>query len=123
MRLSPEEFNGLVRQAFKEMPLQVRQTLKNLDILVEDWPSPDTLLATEAGNADGLLGLYSGVPLPERGISLPSLPDTITLFRRPIESACSSKEAIVREIRVTLLHEVGHYLGLAEEDLERLGYG
>ena len=123
MRLSPEEFNSLVRQAFKEMPLQVRQTLKNVDVLVEDWPSSDTLQAAEAGNADGLFGLYTGVPLPERGNSLPFLPDTITLFRRAIESACSSQEEIVREIRVTLLHEVGHYLGLGEEDLERLGYG
>ena len=51
------------------------------------------------------------------------MPDTVTLFQRPIESVCASQEEVVREIRITLVHEVGHYLGMTEEDLDRLGYG
>ncbi len=141
------EFHRLVRQAFQELPSGVRNALENVDVLVEDWPSDDDLnvagLATSTaegpslsrspergeGEAEGkegrhhLFGLYTGVPLPDRAGGPPPLPDTITLFQRPIESACASREEVVREIRVTLLHEVGHYLGMSEEDLEHLGYG
>ena len=124
MRLTQEEFQGLVERGFEELPAKVRDVLENVAILVEDRPSSEDQEA--AGGYEGakqLFGLYTGVPLPEREGGLPPLPDTITLFHRPIESACSSSREVVREIRITLLHEVGHYLGLNEEDLERLGYG
>ena len=74
------------------------------------------------GSADGLLGLYTGVSRLERGDDLPFLPDKITLFQRPIEKICGSRDEVVEEVRKTLLHEVGHYLGMDEEYLHRLGY-
>jgi len=122
MRLSRPEFQKLVRQAFRELPVQFEHALENVAILVEDWPTGDDLKEAEMEGHD-LFGLYTGVPLPEREGGLAPSPDTITLFQRPIESACGSREDVVREIRITILHEVGHYLGMGEEDLERLGYG
>ena len=125
MRLTQQEFEELVQRGFQELPAKVRGVLENVAILVEDRPSIEDQeeAGVGYGGADQLFGLYTGVPLPEREGGLPPIPDTITLFQRPIESACSSRHEIVREIRVTLLHEVGHYLGMSEGDLERLGYG
>ena len=68
------------------------------------------------------MGLYVGVPLIERYAGDPVLPDCIFIYRRPILEVCDSYDAVVEEIRITLLHEIGHYLGLGEQDLERLGY-
>jgi predicted Zn-dependent protease with MMP-like domain len=122
MRLTQEEFHDLVLQAVQELPPRIMGAMENVAILVEDWPSKAVLEATGVESRYGLLGLYSGVPLPAREGGPPLLPDTITLFQGPIESACPSLEAVVSEIRVTLLHEVGHYMGMDEEDLERMGY-
>ena len=69
-----------------------------------------------------LLGLYVGVPLIDRYGGDPILPDCIYIYRRPILEVCDSYDSVVEEIRITLLHEIGHYLGLGEQDLERLGY-
>ena len=70
-----------------------------------------------------LFGLYTGVPLTERAGYEPALPDRIIVFRRPILESCTTTEEVVQEIRITLWHEVGHFLGLDEDDLHRLGYG
>ena len=121
IHLSHREFVRLVRQAYKQVPLSVRQALNNLDITVEEWPDHDDLdLALDGGT---LFGLYTGVPLPEREGGGPLLPDRIVIFRQPILRSCSTREEAVREIQTTLLHEVGHYLGMGEDDLHRLGYG
>ena len=122
MRLTQEEFQSLVLQAVQELPPRIMNAMENVAILVEDWPSDDVLRTTGLESRYDLLGLYAGVPLPERESGPPLLPDTITLFQGPIESACPSREALVREIRITLLHEVGHYMGMDEEDLDRMGY-
>ena len=87
---------------------------------MEEWPDLDELdLDLDGGT---LFGLYTGVPLPEREGGGPLLPDRIIIFRQPILRSCSTREEAVREIQTTLLHEVGHYLGMGEEDLHRLGY-
>ncbi len=111
----------MVRQAYRHVPPPVKSALRNLDIAVEDWPDPEDL--DSMGISGTLLGLYTGVPLPEREGPEPALPDRITIFRQPILRSCSSRSEAEREIRVTLWHEIGHYLGMSEEDLERLGYG
>ena len=123
MRLSRREFQGLVRKAVQDLPPQFRSALENVAVLLEDWPTGDDLEAVGAEGRGQLFGLYNGVPLPEREGGPPPWPDTITLFQRPIESACVSRHQVVREVRDTVLHEVGHYLGLHEDDLDRLGYG
>ena len=71
-----------------------------------------------------LFGLFTGVPLPERSVTEPPLyPDVILIFREPLMAACHSIETLEAEIAITVVHEVAHYLGLDEEQLEALGYG
>jgi predicted Zn-dependent protease with MMP-like domain len=119
--LSRREFIRLVRQAYRLVPPAMREAMHNVDIVVEERPRPEDLDLADAGAT--LYGMYTGVPLPEREGGEPLLPDRIVLYRRPILENCSTRAEAVREIRVTLLHEVGHYLGMNEEDLDRLGYG
>lgn len=121
IRMSNREFVRLVREAYLEMPSHVIQALDNIDVVVEEWPGPDEQdLVGEEGT---LFGLYQGVPMTEREGGDPMLPDRIVIYRQPILRSCSSRTEAEREIKVTLWHEVGHYMGLNEDDLHRLGYG
>ena len=121
INMTNREFVRLVRQAYREMPDHVIQALDNVDVVVEEWPGPDEedLLGGEVT----LFGLYSGVPLTDREGGDPMLPDRIAIYRQPILRSCSSRTEAEHEIKVTLWHEIGHYLGMSENDLHRLGYG
>ncbi len=121
IELTRREFVRLARRAYRQLPPEVTQRLDNVDVTVEEWPGPEDQGLAEEGHA--LLGLYHGVPLTEREGIGPALPDRITLYRQPIMQSCATRAEAVREIRITLWHEVGHYLGLDEADLHRLGYG
>lgn len=123
IQLTRRRFLRLVQQTFEGLPEQVKVALDNLEVVVEQWPSRDVLASSEGGGRYDLLGLYVGVPLSERGSDMPLLPDTITLFQRPIERRCDSLEEVVHEVQITLLHEVGHYFGMSEADLHHRGYG
>ena len=122
IRLSPEEFEDMVVRCYEGLPEGLLGYLENLDIVVEEWPSEEELGEMGIEGADGLLGLYTGVSRLERGDDLPFLPDKITLYQRPIEGICGTREEVMKEVRTTLLHEVGHYLGMDEDYLHRLGY-
>lgn len=116
-------FDRALRAALSELPPVFRDALTNVAVVVEDWP-PDWLL-DELGipPGDTLYGYYHGVPLPERSIQdSGNLPDTISIYRGPIEEDFPDPGELSREIRITLLHEIGHYFGMQEEELERLGY-
>lgn len=119
--ISETEFVQLVRQAYRGLPRHIRRCLDNVDISVEDWPTADDLALLDSPGT--LFGLYTGVPLTEREGIGPPLPDRIILFRKPILENCATPQEAMQEIRVTLWHEVGHYLGLSEDALHRLGYG
>lgn len=121
IRMSYREFVRHVRGAYAQLPESVLRRLENVDIVVEEWPGPDE--ADLLGEHDTLFGLYSGLPLTERDGIGPPLPDRIVIYRRPILRACETRAEAAREIRVTLWHEIGHYLGMNEADLHRLGYG
>lgn len=107
-------FETLVEQALQGLPRRFKRHLKNIAVLVEDSPPQG-----ERGRCSGtLLGLYHGLPYPERGATYGSaLPDVIVIYRKPIESLCRTEEDIRRRVREVVLHEVGHYFGLSEEDL------
>ena len=114
------EFVQLVWQTYMDMPLYVVQAMDNVDISVEEWPGPGELdLIGEEGT---LFGLYQGIPMTEREWGDLIMPDRIVIFRQPILRNCSTWAEAEYEIKMTLWHEVAHYLGMNEEDLDRLGY-
>jgi predicted Zn-dependent protease with MMP-like domain len=116
------EFEKLVEEALGTIPANFREAIRNMAIVVEDEP-PDALL-DDLGidHPDTLLGLYQGIPLPDRSATHGNnLPDVVTLFQGPIEDeAEGDPEQIVYEIGETLIHELGHYFGLSEEEIEEI---
>ena len=119
--ITNQEFMRLVHQTYIDMPPNVAQRLDNVDVVVEEWPRTDVQNLTTGD--ESLLGVYHGVPLTEREGGDPMLPDLIVIYRQPILRSCSTRTEAEHEIKVTLWHEIGHYLGMSEDDLDRLGYG
>jgi predicted Zn-dependent protease with MMP-like domain/Tfp pilus assembly protein PilF len=120
--MAPSEFDATVEEALAGLPAQFRRQIGDLPILIEDVPSA-ALLATLEEPAPDLLGLFVGTPLTEKSTrDLPGVPDAIYLFKRNLERLCVTREELVEEIGVTLLHEIGHFLGMDEEDLDEAGY-
>ena len=119
--MTNQEFMRLVHQTYIDMPPNVAQHLDNVDVVVEEWPRTDVQNLTTGD--ESLLGVYQGVPLTEREGGDPMLPDLIVIYRQPILRSCSTRTEAEHEIKVTLWHEIGHYLGMSEDDLDRLGYG
>lgn len=116
-----ERFERLVDEAVGLIPRRFRKHMRNLVLVVEDEPAPELLDEMEIEPPDSLYGLYRGTPLPERGAGFGNaLPDIITLFQRPIEEDCEDEEEIRWVIGETLIHEVGHYFGLSEEEIEAI---
>lgn len=111
MRISKERFEEIVYQKFMKIPEKIREKIENLEIIIEEKPSLN------------LLGLYHGVPFPKRKTNSYSLvlPDRIVIFKESIESQCKTEEEIEILIERVLLHEIGHYLGLNENQIKKLG--
>ena len=107
--LSHQRFEHLVRRVLAALPEEFQSRLENVAVLIEDEPPEDM---------PGTLGLYEGVPFTERSLDGITFPDRITLFKRPIECACRTEEEIETEVRLTVLHEVGHFFGLEEAQME-----
>lgn len=121
-RFTRGEFDAAVDAAVGELPGKFRERMENLAVIVEDVPS-DGLLGTLESPSPGILGLFVGTPLPEKSLGdLPAAPDAVYIFKRNLERICESREELIEEIRITLLHEVGHFLGLDEDQLEARGY-
>ena len=127
-----QRFERIVARALDGLPPEVVAMLDNVHVIVEDEPT-DAQLALGQGypgdaiphlptGEDTLFGLYEGVPLNRRGTDYHLVPpDRITIFRGPLERAFVSPQAIAREVRVTIMHELGHHLGIEEERLVELG--
>ena len=114
-------FERLVNDALGTIPRRFRQALANLVIVIEDEPSSDLLEEMEIEPPDTLLGLYQGTPLTERRWDHGNtLPDRILLFQRPHERDASDEDDLVVAIGETLIHEIGHYFGLSEEEIEEI---
>ena len=110
--MSPD-FEDHVRRALDALPAELASGLENVAVVIEDEHPEDP----------DLYGLYEGVPLTKRGDSAGSLPDKITIYRRPLEESFPDPRELEHEIRVTVLHELAHRFGLDEERLAELGYG
>jgi predicted Zn-dependent protease with MMP-like domain len=116
-------FEGLIRDAIRELPEEFRKRLQNVAIMIEDYPSEELVQEMDLSPDDTLFGLYEGVPLTERGFfDQPLHPDRILIFQRAIEDECDSVEEIKEELKITLVHEVAHFFGLSDDYLEELGY-
>jgi predicted Zn-dependent protease with MMP-like domain len=114
MEMSREEFEDLVGEALDTVPPRLTKLMQNVVIVVEDDSPP------QVGT---LLGLYEGVPLTERGDTYAGfLPDRITIFRRPLLAFCDTRDDLVREVRVTVVHEIAHHFGIDDERLHQLGW-
>ena len=116
-----ERFERLVVEAITLIPKRFRREMKNLALVVEDEPSVELLDEMEIEPPDSLYGLYQGVPLTERTWDHGNrLPDKITIFQRPIEEDAEDEDDARAIIGETLIHEVGHYFGLSEEEIEEI---
>ena len=116
-------FDALVRRALGNIPRHFRDTMQNLAIVVEHWPEPD-LMEEVTGDPDAILyGLFTGIPLPERHVDdSGDLPAMIHLYQGPLEEDFPDPDELAREIEITLVHEIAHFMGLDEDVLEEYGY-
>ena len=115
------EFEQLVADALASIPRRFRQAMQNIAIVVEDEPSAQLLHEMEIEPPDTLFGLYQGTPLTERRWGYGNaLPDRILLFQGPHERDVGRRRRSVVAIGETLIHEIGHYFGMSEEEIEEI---
>jgi predicted Zn-dependent protease with MMP-like domain len=122
VEVSRSEFERMVGDALDEIPDALANELENVAVMVEDWPTPAQL--SRVGARGTLLGLYEGVPLTRRGpLSYSGVsPDRITIFQGTISRRARNVEELAAQVRVTVLHEVGHYFGMDDARLHELGW-
>jgi predicted Zn-dependent protease with MMP-like domain len=116
-----KQFERHVAEALASIPRRFRDAMHNIAIVVEDEPAPELLADMEIEPPDTLLGLYQGTPLTERRWDYGNaLPDRVLLFQGPHEREADDEDDLVVAIGETLIHEIGHYFGLSEEEIEEI---
>lgn len=118
--ISREQFERLVHKALSDIPPDIRLSIQNVDIVVDNVASMNQIAGTGIENEMELLGLYEGIPITERYGYDMVLPDKITLFQKPIEAICDNQEQITEEISKTLIHEIAHHFGLDDNHIDQL---
>ena len=120
--MDSERFERLVARAIESLPEEFRERLDNIDVIVADEPTLRQLSRAERKRGETLLGLYEGVPLPERSHGYGFVvPDMITVFQRPIEAMCQNDTEIIAEVQRVVLHEIAHHFGISDDRLRELG--
>lgn len=116
LTMTAEQFDDAVARGLDRIPDELQRAMRNVAVVVDD-DAPD--------DDPDLLGLYEGVPLTERDAwwAAGSLPDRITIFRRPILRHCATVEEVVEQVAVTVVHEVAHHFGIGDDRLHELGWG
>ena len=124
-----QHFDRLLERELAKLPDHIHSLLDETPLIVDDQPTPELLARLDLGHPAELCGLYHGLPLTEQSVDIPRhLPESIHLFRLGIcrLSGCGRvgerTPELRRQIRITLLHEIGHHFGLTEQDLEDAGY-
>ncbi|WP_211192602.1 metallopeptidase family protein [Actinoplanes sp. TBRC 11911] len=113
--MSRERFEELVGEALDEVPQELMSVMNNVVFMVEDSPP---------GGGDGLLGLYEGTALTDRGWNYAGvLPDRITIYRLPTLQICDTEDDVIDEVAITVVHEIAHHFGIDEHRLHELGWG
>ncbi len=123
--MEKEEFEAIVAQVFDRLPERFHEAIENVGIIVEDYP--DDALVRQLGlkSRHHLYGLYQGIPLTKRGSwygSSPVTPDRISLYRKNIEAGCRTDMEVAERIYDVLIHEIGHYFGMNEDEIRSAGY-
>lgn len=125
LRVSGERFEELVARALDLLPPQFQTHMENVGVVIAEEPDAELLesLGMDPDDPeDTLFGLYEGTPLTERFHDDVLLPDTITIFRLPLLEWCRDEDEVVDQVRITVLHEIGHFFGMDEDRLDELGY-
>ena len=124
-RVSHEEFDGMVLGAIEQLPPEIYQRvqIENIDIVVEPEPTPDQRFDLSLSPHETLFGLSEGVSLRDGGSHNATMPSKITIFQHPIEDQVDCHEDLEFEVRKTVWHEVGHFLGFNEREVHRMGLG
>jgi predicted Zn-dependent protease with MMP-like domain len=118
------QFERIVERALRKLPRKFRERIANVAVVVEDWADDATLEEMGIEPPDTLYGLYRGVDLTHRDSSYGNvLPDTITIYQGPIEEDCATVEEMAEVVRETVMHELGHYFGLDDEQLHEIEGG
>ena len=116
-RVTKAQFESYVEEALASVPERFRQYLENIVVVVEEEPAEEDYEETETPDDDELFGIFRGVPYFERERSVSTLPAQIAIFRGPILRCCQSRGEAVSEIRDTVVHEIGHMLGLGDDQM------
>ena len=116
-RITPEQFESYVEEALASVPAPFRRYLENVVVSVEEEPADEDYDETDTPDDEELFGIFRGVSYFDRGSVVSNLPAQIAIFRGPILRTCETRAEAVREIRDTVVHEVGHMLGLGDEEM------
>lgn len=119
LALTAEVFEGLVYQALEDLPLRYKQLMDNVAVVVEEEPPAEILEELGLESPDDLLGLYSGTAVGAESFFDPAgaLPARISIYREPILRLCRSRTEVIREVRDTVVHEIGHHFGLDDDSM------
>ena len=116
-----ERFEQLVARAVEDLPEEFLTRLENIDVVVEDYPTPGQLRQAGLKHGEALLGLYEGVPQTKRGGHYGLVPpDKITIFQRSIEAECRYDAEISTEIQRVVKHEIAHHFGISDARLQQI---
>ena len=118
--MTREKFENIAEEVFENLPRLFGEKIDNVHITVEDYPSEDVIHKMHISK-NGLLGLYQGIPLTHRGTwygTSPTTPDKISLYQANIEAVCQNDEEVSERIKEVLLHELGHYFGMSELEIQ-----
>lgn len=120
-----EAFEQIVEQTFDRLPEHFKKAIENVGVVVEDYPDEELVQKLQLPSRHHLLGLYQGIPLPARGSwygMTPVSPDKISLYQKNIEGRAGSQVEICDKIYEVLVHEIGHYFGMSEEEIRSAGF-
>ena len=121
--MSRRAFEKLVEKALERLPEEFRQALDNLAIVIEDWPDPAIVEEITGDSEEVLYGLFTGTPLPERRFDdSGDLPAVIALYQGPLEEDFIKPAELAREVEITLVHELAHFMGFDEDVVREYGY-
>lgn len=115
--MTQAEFERVVRETLDALPPRFHRFLENVAVVVEDEPDEEALGSAGLEPGHELFGLYHGVSLLDREAGYAGLPDRISIYRGPILRCCGSRHEIIEEIRQTVIHELGHHMGLDDDEM------